>query len=272
MARKINRQTLDRLREMIRRNDDETALGGFCDIIRGQDPKAYDEAILHESRLKDIAKHERQGLLTPSDAQTGRNRVRYAVLELIDNVEQRLADQGVIDQEDGETELPEDEQNRQGTVPEGDNAKDMGMPADSFDVFLSHNSADKPAVKRLGEALKRRNLSVWLDEWELAPGRTWMDALEKIITTCRSAALCVGKNGIGPWEEPEMQALLVRFVKVKRAGEAMPVIPVLLPGAPDDVKLPVFLETFTWVDLRDGLQKEGLDRLQWGITGVKPGC
>jgi hypothetical protein len=138
-----------------------------------------------------------------------------------------------------------------------------------FDVFLSHNSKDKPEVKRLGEALKKRGLIVWLDEWELQPGLTWMDALEDIITTCKSAAVCVGAQGIGPWEQPEMQALLRRFVNEKRSGKIIPVIPILLPGAPDNVKLPVFLEAYTWVDLRPGLTKEGLDRVQWGITGVK---
>ena len=50
----------------------------------------------------------------------------------------------------------------------------------------------------------------------------------------------------------------------------MPIIPVLLPGAPDIAKLPLFLEAFTWVDLREGMKKESLDRLEWGITGVKP--
>lgn len=142
--------------------------------------------------------------------------------------------------------------------------------ARSFDVFLSHNSKDKPSVKRLGEALKERGISVWLDEWELAPGRTWLDDLEQIVTTCKSAVVCVGQNGIGPWEEPEMQALLRRFVNEKRSGYLLPVIPVLLPGAPMDVKLPLFLEAFTWVDLRGGLRREGLDRLEWGITGRRP--
>jgi len=32
----------------------------------------------------------------------------------------------------------------------------------------------------------------------------------------------------------------------------------------------LFLKQFTWVDLRDGLTEEGLDRLQWGVTGKKP--
>ena len=33
----------------------------------------------------------------------------------------------------------------------------------------------------------------------------------------------------------------------------------------------LFLKAFTWVDLRGGLTDDGLDRLQWGITGQKPG-
>jgi len=139
-----------------------------------------------------------------------------------------------------------------------------------FDVFLSHNSKDKPEVKQLGEALKKLGISVWLDEWELQPGLTWMDALEDIVTTCKSAAICIGHNGMGPWEEPEMKALLRRFVNEKKSGNILPVIPILLPGAPDTVKLPPFLEDFTWVDLRSGLKKDGLDRVQWGVTGVKP--
>lgn len=58
-----------------------------------------------------------------------------------------------------------------------------------FDVFLSHNSKDKPAVKTLGTTLKQRGLSVWLDEWELRPGLTWQDALENIISDCKDSAM-----------------------------------------------------------------------------------
>jgi hypothetical protein len=140
----------------------------------------------------------------------------------------------------------------------------------SFDVFLSHNGKDKPAVKTLGTALKQRGLVVWLDEWELRPGLTWQDALEEIVVGCKSATVCFGASGVGPWEEPEMQALLRRFVNEKKAGNIVPIIPVLLPGAPPDVKLPLFLEAFTWVDLRLGLTADGLERLRWGITGEKP--
>lgn len=140
------------------------------------------------------------------------------------------------------------------------------MSGSLFNVFLSHNSKDKPAVRQIAEVLKQRGLKVWLDEWELVPGRPWQDALEEIIQTTLTAAVLVGKDGLGPWEIPEMRGCLSEFVNRK-----LPVIPVLLPNAPNQPDLPLFLKQFTWVDLRSGLTKDGLDQLEWGITGVKPG-
>lgn len=136
----------------------------------------------------------------------------------------------------------------------------------AFDVFLSHNSTDKLMVREIGLALRARGLRVWLDEWELVPGMPWQEATEEIIQTVRSAAVLVAKDGLGPWEVPEMRACLREFVHRK-----LPVIPVLLPGAPTTPSLPLFLQQFTWVDLRSGITTPGgLYRLEWGITGRKP--
>lgn len=77
----------------------------------------------------------------------------------------------------------------------------------SFDVFLCHNSRNKPAVRELAEVLRARGLNVWLDEWELVPGRLWQEALEEIIATTRSAAVLVGKDGLGPWQNNESSSL-----------------------------------------------------------------
>jgi formylglycine-generating enzyme required for sulfatase activity len=114
-------------------------------------------------------------------------------------------------------------------------------------------------------ALRGRGLKVWLDEWELIPGRPWLDALEEVIESIACAAVLVGKDGLGPWELPEVRACLAEFV-----DRRLTVIPVLLPGAPQEPALPLLLRQFTWVDLRSGLTSEKLDHLQWGITGRKP--
>ena len=52
-----------------------------------------------------------------------------------------------------------------------------------FDVFLSHNSKDKPIVRELKQALTARKLTVWFDEDELRPGLAWQPLLEQGLQT-----------------------------------------------------------------------------------------
>jgi formylglycine-generating enzyme required for sulfatase activity len=130
----------------------------------------------------------------------------------------------------------------------------------SFDVFLSHNSRDKPVVRELAVALRARGLRVWVDVDNLLPGQRWQEELEKIIGTACAGAVLVGSDGLGPWEKPEMRALLSQFVKRR-----LKVIPVLLPGAPQKPELPPFLAEFVWSDLRGGLTPGAIDRLAEGI-------
>jgi len=139
------------------------------------------------------------------------------------------------------------------------------VSSEAFDVFLSHNNKDKPAVRELAAKLKEMGLSVWLDEEQLVPGRPWQEALEKVVSTCKSVAVLVGKDGFGPWHSVEMRSCISEFV-----NRNLSVIPVLLPDAPSKLELPVFLKSFTWVDLRGGFTENGLQRLEWGITNVQP--
>ena len=130
-----------------------------------------------------------------------------------------------------------------------------------FDVFLCHNTWDKPAVEDIGRRLKERGILPWLDVEQLQPGLPWQSALEKQIKKIRSAAVFVGGKGIGPWQDVELAAFLREFVSRK-----CPVIPVILLGSPKVPRLPVFLRGMTWVDFRKS-EPEPMDQLVWGITG-----
>jgi WD40 repeat protein len=132
-----------------------------------------------------------------------------------------------------------------------------------YDVFLCHNSKDKPEVKAVGKRLKEQGVLPWLDEWELQPGQPWQPALEKQIKEIKAAAVFVGPDGFGPWQDTEQQAFLRQFVKRR-----CPVIPVILPGCVNPPELPPFLEAMMWVDFRK-LEPDPLEQLLWGITGER---
>jgi hypothetical protein len=128
-----------------------------------------------------------------------------------------------------------------------------------FDVFLCHNSLDKEIVKQIGEQLKKRGLNPWLDEWNLIPGRPWQRSLEEQIQTVKSAAVFVGRNGLGPWTDMEVEAFLREFMKRK-----CPIIPVILPNVEETPELPIFLQRMHWVDFR----KQDPDPLEQLIRGI----
>jgi len=144
------------------------------------------------------------------------------------------------------------------------------MAAPRFHAFLSHNTADKPAVEALAHRLRQAGLEPWLDKWNLVPGEPWQAALADALDACATCVVFVGPGGIGPWQNEEMRAAIDRRV----GTGAFRVIPVLLPGAERDERsrLPTFLVATTWVEFRDTLDDaDAFHRLTCGIRGVAPG-
>jgi hypothetical protein len=114
-----------------------------------------------------------------------------------------------------------------------------------FDIFLCHNSEDKPAIKQIKTFMQNAGIATWFDEEQLVPGFPWQDELERQIPNVRKAAVFVGRNGMGPWQDRELRAFISEFV-----SRGCPVIPVILPDAGTVPELPIFLRQMTWVDLR----------------------
>ena len=140
------------------------------------------------------------------------------------------------------------------------------MAEQKFDVFLCHNSEDKPAVIEIAQRLLSQDIRPWLDEWNLRPGQDLQDALDTEIEQFKTAAVFVGSKGLGPWQRQEIKVFLREFVE-----RGCWVIPVLLGDAPQEPELPTFLKDKTWVDFRRQVP-DPFDRLVWGITGIRPGA
>jgi len=139
-----------------------------------------------------------------------------------------------------------------------------------YQVFLSHSSADKPAVEAIARKLRKARIEPFLDKWHLVPGEPWQEALEQALDFSSTCAVFFGPGGLGPWHHEEMRAALDQRCR----NPLFRVIPVLLPGAayPASRDLPRFLARLTWVDFRPGLDSApALHHLISGIKGIPPG-
>ena len=140
-----------------------------------------------------------------------------------------------------------------------------------YDVFLSHNSADKVSVEQLAVRLEdETGLKPFLDKWHLVPGEPWQEAIEEALDNSAACAVFLGPGGLGSWENEEMRTALERRVRDK----SFRVIPVLLPGADpgDSTTLPSSLGRMTWVSFSSGLDNaEAFRQFIAGIKGEVPG-
>jgi tetratricopeptide (TPR) repeat protein len=134
-----------------------------------------------------------------------------------------------------------------------------------FDVFLSYSRADKRPVTRLAKKLKLNDIECFLDEWNLAAGDPWQEALSEALKRSRSCAVVLGPTGPGPWTQQEIQLAL----QIRQADKTFRLIPVLLPKA-ETSYIPAFLTNLNWVDFRRGLSNaESFYRLICAIRGVE---
>jgi len=69
-------------------------------------------------------------------------------------------------------------------------------PPQPFDVFLSHNTEDKPIVEQLARRLEEEKITAWLDKWDLMPGDDAIDALESALGQSRACAVFLGPSGV----------------------------------------------------------------------------
>lgn len=130
-----------------------------------------------------------------------------------------------------------------------------------FDVFLAHNSQDKPQVRAIANKLKQRGLRVWLDEEQIPPGRPFQDVIQQALQNVKSAAIFIGTEGLGNWQILEFRSLITRFVEAD-----IPIIPVLLPGVEGIPDKLLFLREINYVKFENGINDfEALDKLESGI-------
>ncbi len=130
------------------------------------------------------------------------------------------------------------------------------------DVFMSYNSKDQAAAEVIQKSLAATGVRVWLDT-ELHAGQI-TPQLNRIFACASAAMILVGKHGLGPWQEAELEALL----ELRGGdGKELQLVPVALPDANLEC-LPASVRTNAGVQFEKAVNEElALRRLFKLLTG-----
>jgi hypothetical protein len=140
-----------------------------------------------------------------------------------------------------------------------------------FDVFLSYNTRDAAIVERIARRLREEGFEPWLDRWSLTAGAEWQRELGEGLDAAAACAVFVGPHDLAAWELQEVAVVVDRAARER----TFRVFPVLLPGIEEQFeldRLPHFLRTRMWVDLRGGDKDErAMCQLLNAVRGVPVG-
>lgn len=92
-------------------------------------------------------------------------------------------------------------------------------------VFLSHNSKDKPWVKKLAERLTADGVVVWLDEAELNIGDSLIEKISSGIREMEYVAAVISRNSVeSTWVQKEINLAMSKEIM----GRKVTVLPLLI--------------------------------------------
>ncbi|MEH2062693.1 MAG: GUN4 domain-containing protein [Nostoc sp.] len=137
-----------------------------------------------------------------------------------------------------------------------------------FDVFLAHNSQDKPQVIEIARYLKKNGLNPWLDKEQILGGDTILEKVMDGIKQSKTGAFFISPNGLGNFQENiELYTVINWFLSQQRKSQGFRVIPILLPGVDKVPEKIDYLAIWRWIQFIKSNDEEALDDLIRSIRG-----
>lgn len=114
-------------------------------------------------------------------------------------------------------------------------------------VFVSHTWSDKEFVRRLGADLKRHNVRIWVDEWEMKVGDSLVEKIERAIGSSGYLIIVLSPEAVASrWVRVELNASLMQQVE----HEAIRILPVLYR----ECTVPLLLRERIYADFRQSYE------------------
>jgi len=114
-------------------------------------------------------------------------------------------------------------------------------------VFISHNSKDKPFVRRLAQSLNSHHITCWIDEAEIRLGDSLVSKISNAIKDIDLIIAVISNNSVySNWVRQELDWAMTKEIE----GNRIVVIPIII----DKCDIPFFLANKLYGDFSDESQ------------------
>ena len=166
---------------------------------------------------------------------------------------QRLADALTL-MADPSTRLGQEQSDALARLLEEPAAQPTSLQADTsrrsagYDAYVDYGDLDRDIVQELTQTLNTKGSRIFLPSHDLRPGMDWKGEFEQALEYSASVLICFGKSANSPFRTLVLE-------KARRTTRTR-IIPILLPGAEEEVLRSFGLEYIQCIDLRHSNGKD----------------
>lgn len=133
---------------------------------------------------------------------------------------------------------------------------------EKINVFISYNKRDKEAAREIALFLIADDISVWLDEWEVAAGDSIINEINAGLSGCSHFIILWSMNAAkSNWVKKELNSILYKAIQNG--------IPKIIPILSDNTELPELLNDLKYIRYKNGSEKDR-NEIIMAIKGTRP--
>lgn len=135
-------------------------------------------------------------------------------------------------------------------------------------VFLSHNSEDKPIVEKIGEFLEANGVTAWIDKWRMSPGDSLIEKIGEALDKSEKLVVFLSPDSVDSnWVKQEVATGKIMELAEEKGVGINFIIPVLLRPC----KIPWFLKDKVYANFSDKSFDAACHELLRGINDAPLG-
>ncbi len=154
---------METIRKLIAADKLEKAIDELIGRVRGKDEKLEIQFIEHQATLTKNIKESRRGLITSEQENQTRTRVRYAVLEMLGEIQEIVKSEDTLSETAEHTKMS------------------SGKAKSSPKVFISYNHGDSEVAEKLKKSLEESAIDVLIDRETIQASENISDFIDRSI-------------------------------------------------------------------------------------------
>ncbi len=220
--------------------------------------RGYNEIIIHLSKLNELNRDNRLGVIDRREANKERTKIKYAIIDLIDDFSIQFSSKSYITSnstsynENQYNNNYSDQHKSDSLMDNTDN--EISQSSRLLRVFLSYSPLNLLTIRKLYRKLNKDWIDLWFDEEKLLPGQNVILEIKTAINLSDVVIICISQECVNKSGSIQKEIRYAMDISYEQPEKSIFIIPLKL----NECSVP---DRLTNLECVNYYEKDGVNRL-----------